>query len=111
MENIFSTPLQIRKAYLLWKFTPDESEDSIANDRKETLTNEHVETGVLDTTLLDKNTVTDLVFKLSFNSPGKCNILGVEHSIKAMFPDKEPTDHEIRGNIQEQQSQGIFIML
>ena len=70
-----------------------------------------METGVLDTTLLDKNTVTDLVFKLSFNSPGKCNILGVEYSIKAMFPDKEPTDHEIRGNIQEQQSQGIFIML
>ena len=23
--------------------------------------------------------------------------LGVEYSIKAMFPDKEPTDHEIRG--------------
>jgi len=97
MENIFSTPLQIRKAYLLWRFTPDESEDSIANDRKEALTNEHVETGILDTTLLEKNSVTDLVFKLSFNTPGKCHILGVEYSIKAMFPDKEPTDHEIRG--------------
>ena len=31
------------------------------------------------------------------NISGQLNIVGVEYSIKAMFPDKEPTDHEIRG--------------
>ena len=76
MENMFSTPLQIRKAYLLWKFLPDDSDDVIMNDKKETVTAEYVDTGELDTTVIDKNSVADLVFSLTFLFPGKVNIIG-----------------------------------
>ena len=30
-------------------------------------------------------------------STGELVVLGAEYSVKALFPDKEPTDHEVRG--------------
>ena len=30
-------------------------------------------------------------------SAGELVLLGAEYSVKALFPDKEPTDHEVRG--------------
>ena len=30
-------------------------------------------------------------------SAGELVVLGAEYSVKALFPDKEPTDHEVRG--------------
>ena len=32
MENLFNTPLQLRKAHLLWRFTPKNSEQVFTND-------------------------------------------------------------------------------
>ena len=30
-------------------------------------------------------------------SPGDLSIIGVEYTLKGIFPEKDPTDHEIRG--------------
>ena len=97
LENMFNTALQIRKAYLLWKFTPEDSEDAIMNDKKDASTNEFVDTGVLETTVIEKSSTSEMTFYVTCMSPGQLTLVGVEYSIKAMFPDKEPTDHEIRG--------------
>ena len=97
MENIFNTPLQMRKAYLLWKFIPDDSDEIFLNDKKESLSNPHVETVMMDSVVLDKSSCSLLTFRVTPLSPGRLSITGLEYSIKAMFPDKEPTDHEIRG--------------
>ena len=97
LENIFNTPLQLRKAYLLWKFVPDDSEEVFLNDKKESLTNPHVETVILESVVLDKSSSSHLTFQLTALSPGQLTITGLEYSLKALFPDKEPTDHEIRG--------------
>ena len=113
MENVFNTPLQVRKANLLWRFTPEDSVDSVMNDKKDAVTKDLIDTGILDTIVLEKNSITEMIFFLTARVPGKLTVLGVEYSIKvekedidmvlvnlifqAMFPDKEPTDHEIRG--------------
>ena len=97
MENIFNTPLQLRKAYLLWKFVPDDSEEVFLNEKKESLNNPHVETVILESVVLDKSSSSHLTFQLNPLSPGQLSITGLEYSVKALFPDKEPTDHEIRG--------------
>ena len=91
MENIFNTPLQMRKAYLLWRFTPEGSDDTVANDKKEAGTNSYVDTGVLETTVIDKSSVSELVFCVTCLGPGQLVITGVEYSVKAMFPDKVDT--------------------
>ena len=97
LENIFNTPLQLRKAYLLWKFVPDDSEEVFLNDKKESLSNPHVETVMLESVVLDKSSSSHFTFQLRALSPGQLSITGLEYSVKALFPDKEPTDHEIRG--------------
>merc|ERR1719470_159038 len=47
MENLFNTPLQLRKAHLLWKFT-QESDQVFTNDKKEAVSTMYEETGVVD---------------------------------------------------------------
>ena len=44
MENIFNTPLQLRKAYLLWKFVPDDSEGWSTVSRLSSLTRSRLTT-------------------------------------------------------------------
>jgi len=97
MENLFNTPLQLRKAHLLWKFTPEESDQVFTNDKKEAVSTMYVETGVVDVITIEKSCQSQLTFHLTPLTPGQLIITGVEYSLKAMFPDKEPTDHEIRG--------------
>ena len=87
MENVFNTPLQIRKANLLWRFTPEDSEDSVMNDKKDAVTKDLVDTGILDTTVLEKNSITELTFHLTALVPGKLILLGVEYSIKVRTSD------------------------
>ena len=87
----------MKKAFLLWKFTPEDSDQSIANDSKETDHNSYVNTGIIDNTSLEKNSNTILEFQLTPLKPGFLQVIGIEYSLKALFPDKEPTDHEIRG--------------
>ena len=82
MENVFNTPLQVRKANLLWRFTPEHSEDSVMNDKKDAVTKDLVDTGILDTTILEKNSVTEMTFQVTALVPGKLTLLGVEYSIK-----------------------------
>ena len=89
MENVFNTPLQIRKANLLWRFTPEDSEDSVMNDKKDTVTKDVIDTGILDTTVLDKNSVTEMTFHLTALVPGTLILLGVEYSIKVRTCQKE----------------------
>jgi len=97
MENVFNTPLQLRKAHLLWKFIPEDSEQVYTNDKKEDTSTLHVETGVVDVITIEKSSKSEITFKLRALSSGQLVIMGVEYSLKALFPDKEPTDHEIRG--------------
>ena len=97
MENVFNTPLQLRKAHLLWKFIPEDSEQVYTNDKKEETSTLHVETGVVDVITIEKSSKSEITFKLRALSSGQLVIMGVEYSLKALFPDKEPTDHEIRG--------------
>jgi len=97
MENLFNTPLQLRKAHLLWKFTPLDSEQVLTNDKKEAVSTMYVETGVLEVVTIEKSSLSQLTFQLTVLTPGQLTLTGVEYSLKAMFPDKEPTDHEIRG--------------
>ena len=44
LENIFNTPLQLRKAYLLWKFVPDDSEGWSTVSRLSSLTRSRLTT-------------------------------------------------------------------
>jgi len=97
MENLFNTPLQLRKAHLLWKFTPEDNEQVFTNDKKEAVSSMYVETGVLEVVTIEKSSQSQLTFQLTVLTPGQLTVTGVEYSLKAMFPDKEPTDHEIRG--------------
>jgi len=97
MENLFNTPLQLRKAHLLWKFTAEDSEEVHTNDKKEASNATHIKTGVVDVITIEKSSKSEITFQLTPLSPGQLVIVGVEYSMKAMFPDKEPTDHEIRG--------------
>jgi len=97
MENLFNTPLQLRKAHLLWRFTPETSEQVFTNDKKEASSSMYVETRVVDVITIEKSSKMEIRLEVTPLSPGQLVILGVEYSLKAMFPDKEPTDHEIRG--------------
>ena len=82
MENVFNTPLQVRKANLLWRFTPEDSGESVMNDKKEAVIKDLVDTGIMDTTVLEKNSVTEMTFHLTALVPGQLTLLGVEYSIK-----------------------------
>merc|ERR1719347_486604 len=95
--HLFNTPLQLRKAHLLWKFTAEDSEEVHTNDRKEASNATHIKTRVVDVITIEKSSKSEITFQLTPLSPGQLVIVGVEYSMKAMFPDKEPTDHEIRG--------------
>ena len=96
-ENLFNTPLQLRKAHLLWKFKPDNSEEIFTNDKKEAVSTLYVETEIVDVVTIEKSSVSQLPFHVTALMPGQLIVTGVEYSLKALFPDKEPTDHEIRG--------------
>lgn len=96
MENLFNTPLQLRKAHLLWKFT-QESDQVFTNDKKEAVSTMYEETGVVDVIVIEKSCQAQLTFQLTPLTLGQLIIAGVEYSLKAMFPDMEPTDNEIRG--------------
>ena len=51
----------------------------------------------LDVCTLEPNSKGSYVMKIMCYTPGELNIIGVEYMLKPLFPDREPTDHQIRG--------------
>ena len=96
LENMFNTTLQ-QRAHLLWKYTPLDSEQVQTNDEREAISTIHIELGVVDGITMEKSSQSELAFQLTALAPGQLVITGAEYRLKAMIPDKEPTDHEIRG--------------
>ena len=96
MENLLNIPLQLKKAHLLWKFMPEESDQVFTNNKKEAVSTMYVETGVLDVITVEKSCQSHLTFQLTPLTPGQLTVTGVEYTLKAIFSDEEPTDTEIR---------------
>lgn len=95
LENCFNTPLQLRRVHLLWRFTTDQG-DTFTND-KQAGPGGGVEVGVLEAVSVEANALKPVVLEVWSTRVGVLSLLGLEYSVKAVFPDKEPTDHEIRG--------------
>ena len=84
-ENLFNTPLQ---------FTPEESDQVFTNVKKEAVSTMYVETWEVIT--MEKSCQSQQTFQLTPLNPAQLIITEVEYSLRAMFPDMESTDHEIR---------------
>lgn len=95
-ENSFNNPLVLRRSMLLWRFTTSHGE-VFSNDKQEKTTSASIQAIPLESVIIESNSSRSVVFEISGSSPGVLNIIGVEYSLKPSFPDREPTDHEIRG--------------
>ena len=56
-----------------------------------------VDVTTVDSVTIESNSVANISFEIRGNTVGTLNIIGLEYSLKALFPNKEPTDHQIRG--------------
>jgi hypothetical protein len=90
LENPFGTPLQLRGLQLLWRFQPEGGEAAATEGGG-------VETPPADTFTLERGAGRRVELSVRAARPGQLTLLGIEYSLKALFPDKEPTDHEVRG--------------
>ena len=64
LENVFSTPLQLRRAHLLWRFTPAGSEESVTNGGGEDAAASCVDTALVDTVVLEPASTTEITFQV-----------------------------------------------
>ena len=64
LENVFSTPLQLRRAHLLWRFTPAGSEESVTNGGGEEAAASCVDTALVDTVVLEPASTTEITFQV-----------------------------------------------
>ena len=97
LENLFNTPLQLRKVHPLWKYKPLDSEQVHTNFKKEEISTMDIETGVVDRITMENSSQSELAFQLTALAPSQLVTTGTEYSLQAMFPVREPTDHEIKG--------------
>ena len=84
LENVFSTPLQLRNLQLLFKFEPEVEGGEVVATPIESVT-------------LERNSKQEVSIQFKASTAGLVVVQGVEYTLRALFPDKEPTDHEIRG--------------
>ena len=56
-----------------------------------------VEVASVESLVVEAGARNTLLLKLTPRKTGILNILGLEYSLKALFADREPTDHQIRG--------------
>ena len=96
MVNDFNTSLLLKKSHLLWKYTNSDGE-TFSNDKQECKSQIHVRVAVVESVTIESKASQNVLFEISAASVGKLCIIGVEYSVKALFLDKEPTDHDIRG--------------
>jgi len=97
LENVFQTPLLMKRSYLLWKFTSADGQTELSNENKDAENKNIITTEVLESATIEKSSISRITFKITVHSPGELIIIGMEYSLKALFPEKDPTDHEIRG--------------
>jgi len=97
VSNDFNTSLRLRRAHLLWKFTSEDGGETFSNDKQDNKSPPYVKVSAVDTVTIESGGTEQVVLEISVSLPGKLNIIGLEYSIKALFLDREPTDHEIRG--------------
>ena len=64
LENVFSTPLQLRRAHLLWRFTPAGSEESVTNGGGEDAAASCVDTALVETVVLEPASTTEITFQV-----------------------------------------------
>ena len=64
LENVFSTPLQLRRAHLLWRFTPAGSEESVTNGGGEEAAGSCVDTALVETVVLEPASSTEITFQV-----------------------------------------------
>ena len=64
LENVFSTPLQLRRAHLLWRFTPAGSEESVTNGAGEDTAGSCVDTALVETVVLEPASTTEITFQV-----------------------------------------------
>ena len=84
LENMFSTPLQLRNLQLLLKFESEGEGGEVTSSPIESVT-------------LERNSKQEVRMQFKATKPGVVVVQGVEYILRALFPDKEPTDHEIKG--------------
>merc|ERR1719370_2186125 len=84
LENMFSTPLQLRNLQLLFKFESEGEGGEVTSRTIESVT-------------LERNSKQEVRLQFKATKPGVVVVQGVEYILRALFPDKEPTDHEIKG--------------
>jgi len=84
LENTFSTPLQLRNLQLLFKFESEGEGGEVTSSPIESVT-------------LERNSKQEVRMQFKATKPGVVVVQGVEYILRALFPDKEPTDHEIKG--------------
>jgi len=98
LQNNFNTPLLITKSFLLWRFT-DKDGQTFSNDKRNSSEEgaAEIETIPVDSLTLESGGHASLILSVRSRRVGVLSITGVEYSLKALFPDREPTDHQIRG--------------
>ena len=80
MENLFNTPLVLKRSFLLWKFTPGDQETSgVSNDKQaETMSSAGlIQAEVLDSVTVERGQVTQVTYAITANRKGTLNILGL----------------------------------
>ena len=100
MDNAFQTPLLLRKIHLIWKFKKSEESTVVSNFGSEKSGNHEkfVKVRVVENVLLEngQTTMLELGF-VPLVGGGDLEIVGVEYSLKAQFPQSEATDYTIHG--------------
>jgi len=79
MENLFHTPLVLRRSFLLWRFTPAAQEASSSNDKQDevTLSSSEVQAEVMESVTVEGGQVVEVTYAITANCKGTLNILGL----------------------------------
>jgi hypothetical protein len=82
MENLFNTPLVLRRSFLLWKFTASGQEATSSNDKQDETTLSSSSAGfvqaeVMDSVTLERGQTVEVTYAITANCKGILNILGL----------------------------------
>ena len=97
VKNVFQTPLLLKRIHLIWKFSSSTTEATNFGSNKTPNHEKFVKSQVVESVLLSDTKVTVLELGFMPLQPGELEIVGVEFSLKAQFPQSESTDYTIRG--------------
>jgi hypothetical protein len=82
MENLFNTPLVLRRSFLLWKFTASGQETTSSNDKQDETTLSSSSAGlvqaeVMDSVTLERGQTVEVTYAITASCKGILNILGL----------------------------------